>query len=970
MLFTRRGNALVGMLVAAFIATALPGIYPDQAATAIESRPEVSRTYTNPVSAGVVDTFPDPAMIHGKDGAWYVYGSSNPIFNSSGEDFEHILPIMRSTNMVTWEYVGDIYSADEAKPAYWSEGTRPWAPDIRYIDGTYNLSYSLSGQGVALLTADSPTGPWIDQGLIIPVSNSGCPTHNIDQATFTDIDGTHYMYWGSYDTMCVSKMTPDGRALEGTVTQVAQGRRAEGAFVVRRDDFYYFFYSDAGCCQGSFSGYTVKVGRSTSPLGPFVDDEGVDLMTPTTKAGYALATNGNGFTGTGHNAIQQDLAGQDWLVYHAVPTADPDFPPLGGGRLNALSKRPLMIDRLDWIDGWPVVRAGAGPSNAEQFTPVSQWSVGSTFTDGALAGWRSVGAGQSWTRSSESDAGGFAAHSSPESTMLVSEDRASGALQVQADLRFDDDGTAGTVGLVLGYQSGVQDITAWLDRGRGQLRVAVNRHGAVTEDSTPLPSSFDYGSWHVVTAQIRGAELKVEVSGDNLGTPQGIVAMTLPEGTTGDGSIGAASDGSAAGADNLGSAALHTPVTTKVPVPEAADLLPSHSDEFSGSGLPDDSDPAWNWIRGAGAGVTQAEGMLQWPTQRAELTNSSNTASVLLRDAPAGDFIVETKLDFDGVRGAQQAGILLYEKDDSYLKLVRSVLPISLVPGLFSQQTEFTKEGARLTTTPPMNVFSGPMFGGPGARVTWLRMDYHLDEQNGEHDVRMASSTNGENWQWGGTWSLPANGPLKIGLVSMNTAGATAKFDYVRTYNASQTLGTIETRAPRIEGVPLAGEELTASVDYWAPKANFSYQWLRDGTAIEGATEPRYVVQPRDTGTSLTVRLTGSVDGYNNASESSPPAHVTAASILTAGRPVVKQEALLGLVGTGLAPMADYLVRLDPSASDIGRVPTNERGELAQDVIVPAWVHPGHQRLVLRRGNVEVAGTSINIAAAGRAGNN
>jgi hypothetical protein len=64
--------------------------------------------------------------------------------------------------------------------------------------------------------------------------------------------------------------------------------------------------------------------------------------------------------------------------------------------------------------------------------------------------------------------------------------------------------------------------------------------------------------------------------------------------------------------------------------------------------------------------------------------------------------------------------------------------------------------------------------------------------------------------------------------------------------------------------------------------------------------------------------------------------------------------------------MADYLVRLDPSATDIGIVPTNERGELAQDVTIPAWAQPGHQRLVLRRGNVEVAGTSINIAATGR----
>ena len=45
---------------------------------------------------------------------------------------------------------------------------------------------------------------------------------------------------------------------------------------------------------------------------------------------------------------------------------------------------------------------------------------------------------------------------------------------------------------------------------------------------------------------------------------------------------------------------------------------------------------------------------------------------------------------------------------------------------------------------------------------------------------------------------------------------------------------------------------------------------------------------------------------------------------------------------------------------------SNESSELPQDVTIPARAQPGHQRLVLRRGNVDIAGTSINIAAAGR----
>jgi arabinan endo-1,5-alpha-L-arabinosidase len=73
-------------------------------------------------------------------------------------------------------------------------------------------------------------------------------------------------------------------------------------------------------------------------------------------------------------------------------------------------------------------------------------------------------------------------------------------------------------------------------------------------------------------------------------------------------------------------------------------------------------------------------------------------------------------------------------------------------------------------------VFSGPMFGGPATPTLWLRMLYRGDV------IRMASSRDGVAWEWGGAWSLPRRGPIKIGLVSMNATGATATFDYVHTY--------------------------------------------------------------------------------------------------------------------------------------------------------------------------------------------
>jgi beta-xylosidase len=88
---------------------------PAQLADAVDAAP--STTYTNPVSAGVVDTFPDPAVIRGKDGAWYAYGTQNPVFNSQGEAGERILPILRSEDLAHWEYAARYQAPGATTPA-------------------------------------------------------------------------------------------------------------------------------------------------------------------------------------------------------------------------------------------------------------------------------------------------------------------------------------------------------------------------------------------------------------------------------------------------------------------------------------------------------------------------------------------------------------------------------------------------------------------------------------------------------------------------------------------------------------------------------------------------------------------------------------------------------------------------------------------------------------------------------------
>ena len=53
----------------------------------------------------------------------------------------------------------------------------------------------------------------------------------------------------------------------------------------------------------------------------------------------------------------------------------------------------MLIDRIDWIDGWPRVRAGAGPSDSPQPAPVTGTDLGINSANPAAAGFIGLSAG-------------------------------------------------------------------------------------------------------------------------------------------------------------------------------------------------------------------------------------------------------------------------------------------------------------------------------------------------------------------------------------------------------------------------------------------------------------------------------------------------------------------------------------------------------------------------------------------------
>jgi arabinan endo-1,5-alpha-L-arabinosidase len=171
---------------------------------------------------------------------------------------------------------------------------------------------------------------------------------------------------------------------------VAVANKYEGAEVAKRGGYYYLFVSATDCCRGPLTGYSVFVGRSTSPTGPFLDRSGADLndderMDDPTNArvggSVVLSMNGNRWVGPGHNTVFQDFDGQWWTIYHAVDRNEPYFAGSVG-----FTKRPALLDPLDWVNGWPTVRGGHWASDEPMPAPAAQPGQSTDYTP-QLAAW-------------------------------------------------------------------------------------------------------------------------------------------------------------------------------------------------------------------------------------------------------------------------------------------------------------------------------------------------------------------------------------------------------------------------------------------------------------------------------------------------------------------------------------------------------------------------------------------------------
>jgi arabinan endo-1,5-alpha-L-arabinosidase len=721
------------------------------AAPPAEAKP--AATYRNAVSKSFGDTFADPSVIQGKDGWWYAYSTADPLRAGPNQPVG-IMHIARTKDWVTWEYKGTVFNANN-RPKWATKTSGLWAPDIRYINNRYVMYYTVTDttlnpgddSAIGVATSPTPVGPWTptDKPVVAPRPDGGGFLWTFDPAGFVDVHGDRYLYYGSYyGGLHVTRVSDDGLTAVGAQTQVAIGDRYEGSYVVRHGGWYYLMASAANCCAGPTTGYSVFSGRSRSPLGPFKDADGISFLDSAVGGTTMVTQNGNKWIGAGHHAIATDTTGRDFMVYHALDRNKPWLnEPFG------VTRRPMLIDRIDWINGWPRVRAGRGPSATAQPAPVTGSSLGITATNPAATGFRGLSSGPI-----DPIAGRTARVDGSAATKTAAPD---GRVRLRLDLRGDRP-------LLVSFGKGHSRAFVTVDPRGDELSVktGVGRNSRIT--TTGLSST---SRWRTLVVEFDGSSVLAQVSESDLNDPAAEVRHTHRGFALPSAKIRLRSRGAVV--DNFTVRRLATEAKRLAPVPQAGRLL--RGDEFSAR-----NSASGTWVRKDPDAVVSG-GALNWPLQAADLVGGGNDAGILLYQPPSGDWIAETKVNLDlgvdTIRNYQQAGIMAYDTDDNFARL-------SSVAIWKTRQTEFGRE--LVATSDGRTSFGGAVIGTPAPTV-WLRLA-HTRNRAGEHLYRAGTSRDGRNWTWGAVWTFAANTSPRIGLIAHggDTPAATAKFDYLRFY--------------------------------------------------------------------------------------------------------------------------------------------------------------------------------------------
>lgn len=356
----------------------------------------------------------DPGVME-YNGRVYVYMTNDVIErDSNGKVGENTYALINQINcissddMVNWTDHGAIPAVGPNGIAKWAGCS--WAPCAAHktINGKekFFLYFCNGGNGVCVLTADSPTGPWSDPLGHELVTRAVPNCNNIpwlfDPAVMVDDDGTGYLCFGGGvpdgqqampSTTRVVQLGDDMISLVGTPATINAPYMFEDSGINKIGNKYYYTYCSNWSTGGNNYGLSsagIQYMVSDNPLGPY------------TYGGEFFKNQGNffpGMTGNNHHSIVE-LNGQLYLFYHSRPvekamgidgnyrSPQVDKITMSGDKMNAVTGTMTGIPQLKKLNPYDIVPA---ETMSSQSIGINVAGLGDTVVNGITKGaWTKV----------------------------------------------------------------------------------------------------------------------------------------------------------------------------------------------------------------------------------------------------------------------------------------------------------------------------------------------------------------------------------------------------------------------------------------------------------------------------------------------------------------------------------------------------------------------------------------------------
>lgn len=253
------------------------------------------------------------------------YDADGKVKNNSYSKINTI-NVISSADLVNWTDHGSIYAAGDSGAAKW--GGNSWAPAAAYkkINGKtkFFLYFANSGNGIGVITSDSPIGPFTDpiNKALVSRSTPNCADVEwlFDPAVLVDDDGRAYLYIGggvpgdqyaNPGTARVVELGDDMISLKGDPVKIDVPYLFEDSGIHKLGNIYYYTYctnfnvtAEATDKLGIENGQIAYM-TSKNPMGPF-EFKGGFLKNPGTFFGC---------WGNNHHCVFQ-FKDQWYITYH------------------------------------------------------------------------------------------------------------------------------------------------------------------------------------------------------------------------------------------------------------------------------------------------------------------------------------------------------------------------------------------------------------------------------------------------------------------------------------------------------------------------------------------------------------------------------------------------------------------------------------------------------------------------------